>query len=132
MKKYFSLLFAALLVTLISFGNLFQSVEASPNGTLITQIITQIPVVSVEKLPLEAKRTLDLIKKGGPFPYDRDGIVFRNREKILPVAPTGYYREYTVPTPGIRNRGARRIITGQKREAYYTQDHYQSFYRIKY
>jgi len=128
MTKYLSLLFAALLFTLIFFGNLFEFVEASPNGTLITQV----PVVSVEKLPPEAKRTLDLIKKGGPFPYDRDGIVFRNREKILPLAPTGYYREYTVPTPGIRNRGARRIVTGQKREAYYTQDHYQSFYRIKY
>lgn len=118
----------SLLFTLISFGNLFQSVEASPNGTLIAQI----PVVNIQKLPPEAKKTLDLIKKGGPFPYDRDGIVFRNREKILPLAPTGYYREYTVPTPGIRNRGARRIVTGQKREAYYTQDHYQSFYRIKY
>ena len=128
MKKYLSLLFAALLFTLISFGNLFQSVEASHNGTLIAQI----PVVNIQKLPPEAKKTLDLIKKGGPFPYDRDGIVFRNREKILPLAPTGYYREYTVPTPGIRNRGARRIVTGQKREAYYTQDHYQSFYRIKY
>jgi guanyl-specific ribonuclease Sa len=128
MTKYLSLLLATLLFTLISFDNLFHSVEASPNGTLITQV----PVVSIEKLPPEAKRTLDLIKKGGPFPYDRDGIVFRNREKILPVAPTGYYREYTVPTPGIRNRGARRIVTGQKREAYYTQDHYQSFYRIKY
>jgi guanyl-specific ribonuclease Sa len=128
MKKYLSLLFAALLFALISFGNLFQSVEASPNGTLITQI----PVVNIQKLPPEAQKTLDLIKKGGPFPYDRDGIVFRNREKILPLAPTGYYREYTVPTPGIRNRGARRIVTGQKREAYYTQDHYQSFYRIKY
>jgi ribonuclease T1 len=128
MKKYLSLLFAALLFTLISFGNLFQSVEASPNGTLIAQI----PVVNIQKLPPEAKKTLDLIKKGGPFPYDRDGIVFRNREKILPLAPTGYYREYTVTTPGIRNRGARRIVTGQKREAYYTQDHYQSFYRIKY
>ena len=128
MKKYLSLLFAALLFTLISFGNLFQSVEASPNGTLIAQI----PVVNIQKIPPEAKKTLDLIKKGGPFPYDRDGIVFRNREKILPLAPTGYYREYTVPTPGIRNRGARRIVTGQKREAYYTQDHYQSFYRIKY
>jgi ribonuclease T1 len=72
MTKYLSLLFAALLFTLISFGNLFYSVEASPDGALITQI----PVVSIEKLPTEAKRTLDLIKKGGPFPYDRDGIVF--------------------------------------------------------
>jgi guanyl-specific ribonuclease Sa len=128
MTKYLSLFFAALLFTLISLGNLFHSVDANSNGTLITQI----PVVSVGKLPIEAKRTLDLIKKGGPFPYDRDGIVFRNREKILPIAPTGYYREYTVPTPGIKNGGARRIVTGQKREAYYTQDHYQSFYRIKY
>ncbi len=128
MAKSLSLFFAALLFTLISLGNLFHSVDANSNGTLITQI----PVVSVEKLPIEAKRTLDLIKKGGPFPYDRDGIVFRNREKILPIAPTGYYREYTVPTPGIKNRGARRIVTGQKQEAYYTQDHYQSFYRIKY
>jgi len=128
MTKYLSLLFAALFCSLIFFGNLFYSVEASPNEALITQV----SVISVEKLPPEAKKTLDLIKKGGPFPYDRDGIVFRNREKILPLAPTGYYREYTVPTPGIRNRGARRIVTGQKREAYYTQDHYQSFYRIKY
>jgi guanyl-specific ribonuclease Sa len=128
MTKYLSLLFAALFFSLVFFGNVFYSVEASPSEALITQI----PVISVEKLPPEAKKTLDLIKKGGPFPYDRDGIVFRNREKILPIAPIGYYREYTVPTPGIRNRGARRIVTGQKREAYYTQDHYQSFYRIKY
>ena len=128
MTKYLSLLFAALFFSLVFFGNLFHSAEASPNEALIAQI----SVISVEKLPPEAKKTLDLIKKGGPFPYDRDGIVFRNREKILPIAPIGYYREYTVPTPGIRNRGARRIVTGQKREAYYTQDHYQSFYRIKY
>jgi guanyl-specific ribonuclease Sa len=128
MTKYLSLLFAALFFSLVFFGNVFYSVEASPSEALITQI----PVISVEKLPPEAKKTLDLIKKGGPFPYDRDGIVFRNREKILPIAPIGYYREYTVPTPGVRNRGARRIVTGQKREAYYTQDHYQSFYRIKY
>jgi len=128
MTKYLSLLFAALFFSLVFFGSVFHSVEASPSEVLITQV----SVVSVEKLPPEAKKTLDLIKKGGPFPYDRDGIVFRNREKILPIAPTGYYREYTVPTPGIRNRGARRIVTGQKREAYYTQDHYQSFYRIKY
>ena len=128
MTKYLSLLFAALFFSLVFFGSIFHSVEASPSEALITQV----SVVSVEKLPPEAKKTLDLIKKGGPFPYDRDGIVFRNREKILPIAPIGYYREYTVPTPGIRNRGARRIVTGQKREAYYAQDHYQSFYRIKY
>ena len=113
MTKYLSLLFAALFFSLVFFGSVFHSVEASPSEVLITQV----SVVSVEKLPPEAKKTLDLIKKGGPFPYDRDGIVFRNREKILPLAPTGYYREYTVPTPGIRNRGARRIVTGKKREA---------------
>jgi len=128
MTKYLSLLFAALLFTLIAFGNFFQPVGASPNGILTAQI----PVVSLQQLPPEARKTLNLIQKGGPFPYDRDGIVFRNREKKLPAAPVGYYRDYTVPTPGARNRGAQRIVTGQKREAYYTNDHYQSFYQIKY
>lgn len=128
MNKYLRLFFVSLLFSLISFSNLFQPIEVSSNEILTAQI----SVISVQQLPPEARKTLDLIQKGGPFPYDRDGIVFRNREKILPLNPVGYYREYTVKTPGIRHRGARRIVTGQKREAYYTQDHYQSFYRIKY
>lgn len=82
-------------------------------------------------LPTEAQRTLELIKQGGPFPYSRDGIPFGNRERILPRRERGYYHEYTVPTPGAKNRGARRIIAGAPGEFYYTDDHYRSFRRIK-
>ncbi|MGW0997425.1 ribonuclease domain-containing protein [Streptomyces sp. NPDC002520] len=83
--------------------------------------------VQVSRLPAEARTTLDLIDKGGPFPYARDGIVFGNFEGHLPKHPRGYYHEYTVPTPGSRDRGARRIVTGQGREIYYSDDHYNSF-----
>ncbi len=86
-----------------------------------------LPRVSVADLPPEARRTLDLIDAGGPFPYDRDGVVFQNRERILPAKQRGYYREYTVPTPGEGDRGARRIVTGQQGELYWTDDHYDSF-----
>lgn len=84
-------------------------------------------------LPDEAVRTLRLIEAGGPFPYDRDGTVFQNREARLPARPRGYYREYTVPTPGARDRGARRIVSGgdPPAEFYYTDDHYRSFRRIE-
>jgi ribonuclease T1 len=82
-------------------------------------------------LPPEVRQTLNLIRQGGPFPYARDGIVFQNRENRLPAKPRGYYHEYTVPTPGERDRGARRIISGQQGEFYYTQDHYRSFWRIR-
>ena len=73
---------------------------------------------------------LALVASGGPFPYDRDGAVFRNREGILPDEPRGYYREYTVATPGSDDRGARRIVAGARGERYYTDDHYSSFRRI--
>ncbi len=84
-------------------------------------------------LPAEARETLRLIDAGGPFPYRRDGITFQNRERRLPEQARGYYREYTVPTPGSRDRGARRIVTGDKPPAayYYTADHYKSFQRIQ-
>lgn len=82
-------------------------------------------------LPDEAKQTLALIRRGGPYPYARDGIVFHNRENRLPAKPRGYYREYTVPTPGSKDRGARRLIAGQAGEFYYTQDHYRTFWRIR-
>ena len=80
-------------------------------------------------LPGEARDTLALIARGGPFPYPQDGSVFGNREKRLPAKPRGYYREYTVDTPGLNHRGARRIVTGgQPAEMYYyTDDHYESF-----
>ncbi len=87
--------------------------------------------VTSRELPREARHTLARIKKGGPFPYPQDGTVFRNREGRLPAHPPGYYREYTVKTPGARDRGARRIIAGQGGEFYYTADHYRTFKRIK-
>ena len=86
--------------------------------------------VAVADLPPEGRRTLDLIATGGPFPYDRDGVVFENRERLLPAERRGYYREYTVPTPGSDDRGARRIVTGSNGERYYSDDHYSSFRRI--
>lgn len=81
-------------------------------------------------LPPEAQQTLQLIRKGGPYPYQRDGVAFGNYERLLPQRDRGYYREFTVPTPGAKNRAARRIIAGRLGEYYYTDDHYRSFRRI--
>jgi ribonuclease T1 len=81
-------------------------------------------------LPPEARYTIALIKKGGPFPHQRDGVTFGNREKILPPRERGWYREYTVRTPGERSRGARRIVAGRDGTLYYSNDHYRSFKRI--
>jgi guanyl-specific ribonuclease Sa len=104
-------------------------ISQETGATLIAQI--QIRTVSINKLPPEAQVTIELIQKGGPFPYQQDGTIFRNREKRLPPAPVGYYREYTVPTPGSRSRGAQRIVTGQGNEIYYSGDHYRSFMRVQ-
>jgi ribonuclease T1 len=86
-------------------------------------------------LPKEAAQTLALVRKGGPFPHEKDGVVFGNREKQLPKQPRGYYTEYTVRTPGAKNRGARRLVVGGEpqtsKEIYYTDDHYQTFKRVK-
>jgi ribonuclease T1 len=90
-----------------------------------------LPVVQVSALPPEAARTLELIDRGGPFPEpEHDGGTFENREALLPDQPMGYYKEYTVPTPGSDDRGARRIVAGDGGELYYTGDHYSSFSRI--
>lgn len=91
------------------------------------------PAAGLQGLPPEAIATLQLIERGGPFPYRRDGVVFQNRGRLLPQRPRGYYREYTVPTPGSRDRGARRLVTGGDPPAafYYTDDHYRSFRRIQ-
>ncbi|HTG97742.1 MAG TPA: ribonuclease domain-containing protein [Burkholderiales bacterium] len=86
--------------------------------------------IAVKQLPNEARQTLALIKAGGPFPYAKDGAVFGNREGQLPKRNRGYYREYTVRTPGAKDRGARRIVAGVPGEYYYTDDHYQTFRRI--
>lgn len=91
-----------------------------------------LAVVDESALPPEARHTLALIRAGGPYPYPRnDDQVFTNRERVLPPEPRGYYREFTVETPGSPDRGARRIVTGAKGEKYYTDDHYQSFRWIK-
>lgn len=89
-----------------------------------------LPTVTAQELPKEAVATLALIDKGGPFPYDKDGAVFGNREGLLPQRPSGYYREYTVPTPGSRDRGARRLVAGKDGDVYYTADHYESFRQV--
>jgi ribonuclease T1 len=92
-----------------------------------------LPTVALHDLPPEAHQTLRLIDAGGPFPYRRDGIVFQNRERLLPAKSRGFYREYTVRTPGSRDRGARRLVTGGNppEVVYYTADHYKSFRQIQ-
>lgn len=92
--------------------------------------IDGLPVITLDELPPEALETLALIASDGPFPFRQDGVTFQNRERILPRKPTGYYREYTVITPGASTRGARRIVAGAEGELYYTDDHYASFSRI--
>ena len=86
--------------------------------------------IGAQQLPREARETIALVKKGGPFPHARDGGTFGNRERLLPPRERGWYREYTVKTPGARDRGARRIVAGRDGTLYYTNDHYRSFKRI--
>ena len=91
--------------------------------------------VALSSLPREAQQTEQRILAGGPFPYSQDGVVFANRERHLASHPRGYYHEYTVPSPGAHNRGARRIVCGGARptepdDCFYTEDHYNSFHRI--
>jgi len=97
--------------------------------------VTASASVALAELPREAQQTEKLIRAGGPFPYAKDGEAFGNRERQLPQRERGFYREYTVPTPGASNRGARRIVCGgvpvvQPEVCYYTDDHYASFRRI--
>ena len=91
--------------------------------------------VDAANLPVEARDVLDRVRAGGPYRYERDGVTFGNRERLLPASKRGYYHEYTVTTPGVRTRGARRIVCGGPRKApevcYYTDDHYASFRRIR-
>ena len=105
------------------FGVGVEAREPSPGDAIVA--------IALADLPAEARQTLALIERGGPFPFPhKDGNTFGNFEKRLPMAPRGYYREYTVPTPGSTDRGARRIIAGGN-EYYYTGDHYRSFRRIR-
>ncbi len=86
-----------------------------------------LPVRALSSLPSQATDTYRLIRSGGPYPYSQDGTTFQNREGILPAKSSGYYKEFTVTTPGSSTRGARRIVTGSGGEYYYTADHYASF-----
>jgi ribonuclease T1 len=104
----------------------------TPSTTPSTEPGAGLPSVDLADLPPEAARTVELIDRGGPFPEpDHDGGVFENREELLPDQPLGYYLEYTVPTPSSEDRGARRIVTGDGGELYWTDDHYRSFARIE-
>ncbi|HXV12131.1 MAG TPA: ribonuclease domain-containing protein [Burkholderiales bacterium] len=111
-------------VCLLAFGAaaLLQGQDAAPGSP---------PEIAIAELPAEARATIRLIERGGPYPHERDGTVFHNYEKRLPRHATGYYREYTVRTPGLAHRGARRIVAGRGGELYYTDDHYRSFMRIQ-
>ena len=90
-----------------------------------------LATVRSSDLPVQAQQVVRLIDAGGPFPYPQDGEVFGNVERLLPMHPRGWYHEYTVPTPGSPDRGARRIVTGQDGARYYTADHYESFARVE-
>jgi ribonuclease T1 len=96
--------------------------------------VDSLATISVAELPVQGAQTYALIAQGGPFPYEKDGVVFGNRERLLPISNRGYYREYTVKTPGVHHRGKRRIVCGGKPRVpdvcYYTADHYASFRKI--
>ncbi|NED84650.1 ribonuclease [Streptomyces sp. SID11233] len=110
---------AALLSVLFVGGPVASTATAAP---------ASVGSICYSALPSQAHDTLDLIDAGGPFPYGQDGVVFKNREGVLPGQSTGYYHEYTVITPGSPTRGARRIVTGEEtQEDYYTSDHYATF-----
>lgn len=127
-RQSFEKLALAIAVTgVLVFGSAVHAKQSAADTALAT--------VSLGALPAEAQRTQSQILSGGPFQFSKDGTVFGNRERLLPSKTKGYYREYTVPTPGARDRGARRIVCGGERPTvpdacYYTGDHYASFARI--
>ena len=116
--------FAAIMLALLWVAPAALARSETPAGAALAEI-------TVADLPGEARETIALIRKGGPFPFRRYGIAFGNFEERLPVKARGYYREYSVQTPGAKDRGARRIVAGRGWELYYTDDHYNSFRRIK-
>lgn len=91
---------------------------------------SHLPGVGLADLPAQARQTLNLVDRGGPYPYPQDNTVFANQEGRLPAQPVGYYREYTVVTPGSADRGARRLVVGSDGDIYYTGDHYASFRQV--
>lgn len=106
------------------------AVESQYSDLAPAEPTTDLPTMTVEQLPPEGIETLELIASDGPFPYDKDGATFSNREGILPQQPKGFYAEYTVITPGEDDRGARRIVGGDDGSRFYTSDHYSSFREV--
>jgi ribonuclease T1 len=124
------------LIAALTVGGLVGGSGGFPAGALAreTQQEQAGGTIAVAQLPPQAVTTLNLIAAGGPYPYEKDGVVFGNRERLLPPHRRGYYHEYTVPTPGARDRGARRIVCGgplrRTTNCFYSDDHYASFNRI--
>ena len=130
-RKLFSACIFVLLVAGVVIG-----VQPSQARESAAPKFGDFPLVLLADMPREARETLSLVHKGGPFPYSQDGVVFSNRERALFKQPRGYYHEYTVKTPGTRTRGARRIVCGGNpkatpNECFYTDNHYESFRKIK-
>jgi ribonuclease T1 len=116
---------AVLLVAVSTFVVQARSPASSLPGSAVTS-------VAYAGLPVQGREVMTQIRQGGPFRYEKDGTVFGNRERLLPGQKRGYYREYTVPTPGLNHRGAKRIVCGGQRprapdDCFYTEDHYSSF-----
>ena len=124
---------ASLKLVLTVFMLLLASVTGSAHSRGPAEAETPA-TISIAEMPAQGSQTYQLIVQGGPFPYEKDGMVFGNRERLLPGNSRGYYREYTVNTPGIKHRGMRRIVCGGAPKSpdscYYTADHYSSFRRI--
>lgn len=123
-----TLRYAVIIVLILAIGACTRTDEVVPSAVYPT--VPGYQTIAYADLPAEAKATLELITKGGPYPYRQDGTVFANRERLLPQQQRGYYLEFTVPTPGEKDRGARRIIAGSDGERFYTQDHYRTFLLI--
>jgi ribonuclease T1 len=127
-------LIAVLLVALVGLVVFARSGSAKPTAgpapSTSATAGTSSSTVAASALPPEARTTIKAIQAGGPFPYDRDGIVFENREGLLPAEPSGFYHEYTVPTPGSGDRGARRIVQSSGDVLYWSSDHYKTFKQI--
>ena len=121
---------AVMAVLALALGTIM--VHAKSTGTAVLSESAAMDSVALSHLPSQAQRVFGLIHEGGPFRYEKDGTVFGNRERLLPRRNRGFYREYTVPTPGLKHRGARRIVCGGSRPkapeaCFYTEDHYASF-----
>jgi ribonuclease T1 len=129
------ILLAAGLLAILGAAGLAALVSSSPSAgpTPRTSTATprsHLPGVGLADLPAQARQTLNLVDRGGPYPYPQDNTVFANQEGLLPSQPVGYYREYTVVTPGSADRGTRRLIVGADGDIYYTGDHYASFRQV--